>query len=137
VCELAIALAGRRTVTAFGIAHGVKLPVRNKGTDHTGSAHLVSLHAIREGLKAKVPAANEALKRLKEVNKTVAGLLIEGGIQVPPAIESNGRCACMRLDELLAECESWYRHSEDDDPPIKPRSKTKQQPTLWPQSALY
>lgn len=105
--ELALALAGRRTVIAFGTAHGDGLPVRQKGTDDTGSSHVVSLSAINISLADEIPSAKWALHRLHEQGSPVARILDATGAYETRPLSTDKRLTDATLMELLEDCRHW------------------------------
>lgn len=108
--ELALALAGRRTVIAFGTAHGDGLPVRQKGTDDTGSSHVVSLVELKMGLEADLPSAKWALHRLHEMGSPIARILDQPGRHQGKPPDTDKRLTEAPLIELLRDCFDWDSH---------------------------
>lgn len=129
--ELAIALTGRRTVIAFGTAHGVGLPARQKGTDQAGSSHVVTVSAIRKALHADQAFAKWAVHRLHQENSPVA-LWVDPEEKMKESSGSDSYLlASSTLDDLLMDCKQWAMTGNQ---PVRltPTSlRNKPQPWLW------
>lgn len=129
--ELALALVGRRTVIAFGTAHGVRIPVRQQGPDTTGSSHVVTVRAIRKGLEDDFEPARWAIYRLHQEQKQI-------GLWLDPLRRYEekpiGGCFMVReatLVELLVDCKHWAQEGTQPTryKPIEDRPSS--QPLLW------
>jgi len=129
--ELALALVGRRTVIAFGTAHGVGLPVRMKGPDTTGSSHVVSVRAIKKGLEDDFEPAKWAVHRLHEESPSIALWLDTSLVYKEKPTGGGFLVREATLLDLLHDCKHWAQEGTQPDryTPIEDRPNT--QPLLW------
>lgn len=129
--ELAKALSGRRTLIAFGAAHGVKLPVREKGTDHTGSSHVVGLNVLDLALREGQVFAQWAVHRMYESLPSAAKIMDPQGVykdRGPPAID---QVRTSSLRELLDDCAEWCSNREVPSRYRPPQVPRVPDPTLF------
>lgn len=129
--ELALALVGRRTVIAFGTAHGVRIPVRQQGPDTTGSSHVVTVRAIRKGLEDDFEPARWAIYRLHQETPQI-------GLWLDPTKRYEekpiGGCFMVReacLVELLHDCKHWAQEGTQPTRYTPIEDRPSSQPLLW------
>lgn len=129
--ELASALVGRRTLIAFGAAHGVRLPVRERGTDHAGSRHVVGLNVLQKCLDHSQVFAQWAVHRLHTELPRVARLIDPAGVyrdRGPPTIEL---VRTSSLRQLLDDCAEWCSTLQLPARYTQPRKPRDPDPTLF------
>lgn len=123
--ELALALVGRRTVIAFGTAHGSGLPLRVKAPDPGGSLHIAGLQSVRKALKDDLPSAKWAIHRLHQEMPSV-GMWLDPSLHLVPVPGVGAYLLrTSTLVDLLRDCR---HHCQTGDIPLRLNSPQPEKP---------
>jgi hypothetical protein len=98
--ELALALAGRRTLITFGTAHNAGLPVRDRRQDGKGSRHVVSVHQVIHAYRRRMAAAMEFVSISSVYLPRMARLVVGGDTSSIDPFAIDASAVNTRLVEL-------------------------------------